>query len=112
MDTNLKEALDEMREQIHGIAVTQNAHGDQLGILVEQGGEIIKLLTPEKGDGPTLEELLGHVVSQLTELTSFARQQVKMLSGLEQALPGDVATAVKAAGSKPAGGKATASGTS
>ena len=112
MDTILKEALDDLREQNHGIALTQNAHGDQLGILVEQGREIIKLLTPEKGDGPTLEELLGHVVSQLTELTSFARQQIKMLSALETILPADVATAVKAAGSKPTNGKAIALGTS
>ena len=103
MDTTIKEVLDGMQEQNHDIAAAQSAQGKQLDILVEQGAEIIRLLTPVKGDGPTLEEMLGHIVGQLTELTGFARQQVKMLSALEQNLPGDVARALAAGAGKPAG---------
>lgn len=103
MDTTLKETLDGMQAQNHDIAAAQSAQGKQLDILVEQGAEIIRLLTPEKGDGPTMEELLGHIVGQLTELTGFARQQVKVLSAMEQNLPGDVARALMASTGKPAG---------
>ena len=102
MDTTLKETLDELKAQNHEIATAQSARSGQLDILVEQGAEIIRLLTPVKGDGPTMEELLGHIIGQLTELTGFARQQVKMLSAMEQNLPGDVARALMASTGKHA----------
>ncbi len=110
MDTTLKETLAELKAQNDDIAITQASQGEQLAILIEQGAEIIKLLTPVKGDGPTLEELLGHIIGQLTELTGFARQQVKMLSAMEQNLPGDVARALTTSTSKPAGRNGIAAG--
>ena len=110
MDPTLKESLDELRAQNRDMALAQASQGEQLAILIEQGAEIIKLLTPVKGDGPTLEEILGHIVGQLTELTGLARQQAKMLSAMEQNLPGDVARALTTSTSKHAGHNGIAAG--
>ena len=72
-------------------------------LLVAGQQEIIKLLTPEPKDGPSLDELLGHVIGQQTELLGYARQIVKSQAQMEQNLPGDV---VRAMGADTAAGKA------
>lgn len=104
MDITLKDTLDDIRQATHGIASLQQEHGKQLRLLAEGQAQIIKLLTPEPKDGPSLDELIGHVVGQLDELTGYARQIVKMQSKLEQNLPGDVARVVAAGpGTRAAG---------
>lgn len=96
MNTTQNDSLDDIRQTTHEIASMQQEQGKQLRLLIEGQAEIIKLLTPEAKDGPSLDELIGHVVGQLDELTGYARQIVKMQSKMEQNLPGDVARAVAA----------------
>jgi len=97
MSTTKTETLAGIEQGIHGIAATQKSHGGLLGIIAERQEEIIKLLTPEPKDGPTLDELIGTMIGQLTELISYARQNVKLQAQLEQNLPGDIVRALAAA---------------
>lgn len=96
MDPTLKDILTENRQTAHENASTLASQGDLLRIIVERQDKLIELLTPKKKDGPSLDELLGHMAGQLNELTGYNRQIVKMLGGLEQNLPGDTARAVAA----------------
>lgn len=96
MSTTLKDTLAGVEQGIHGVAATQRSQGELLRALAERQEEIIKLLTPEPKDGPTLDELIGTIIGQLTELIGYARQNVKMQAQLEQNLPGDVARAIAA----------------
>ncbi len=96
MDPTLKDILTENRQAAHETASVLSNHSDLLRIIVERQDQLIELLTPKEKDGPSLDELLGHVAGQLNELTGYARQIVKTLGGLEQNLPGDIARAVVA----------------
>ena len=97
MSTTKNDTLAGIEQGIHGIAATQKSHGALLNTIGERQEEIIKLLTPEPKDGPTLDELIGSMIGQLTELISYARQNVKMQAQLEQNLPGDIVRALAAA---------------
>ena len=97
MSTTKTDTLAGIEQMIHGIAATQKSHGDLLRMLAEGQQEIIKLLTPEAKDGPTLDELLGHIIGQQAELIGYARQTVKMQAQLEQTLPGYIVRALAAA---------------
>ena len=97
MSTTQEDRLASLEQAVHGIAGTQKSHGDLLRMMVERQDEIIKLLTPEAKDGPSLDELLGHVIGQQTELLGYARQIVKSQAQMEQNLPGDVVRALAAA---------------
>jgi len=94
MSTKQEDRLASLEQAVHGIAGTQKSHGDLLRMMVEGQQEIIKLLTPEPKDGPSLDELLGHVIGQQTELLGYARQIVKSQAQMEQNLPGDVVRAI------------------
>ncbi len=59
MDTTQKEALAEIKELLHGIAGSLHGLGDLLRMLAERQEEMVKLLTPEPKDGPSLDELLA-----------------------------------------------------
>ena len=106
MSTKQEDRLANLEQAVHGIAGTQKNHGDLLRMMVEGQQEIIKLLTPEPKDGPSLEELLSHIIGQLKELTSYSRQIVKSQSNMEQSLPDDIARAV----ASRAGGSASGNG--
>jgi len=103
MSTTKTETLAGIEQGIYGIAATQKSQGGLLSIIAERQEEIIKLLTPEPKDGPTLDELIGTMIGQLTELISYARQNLKMQAQLEQNLPGDVARAIAASADSSAG---------
>ncbi len=98
----IEQAVAAIEQTVDGIAATQKNHGDYLRMLGEGQQEIIKLLTPEAKDGPTIDELLGHIIGQQTELIGYARQNVKMQAQMEQNLPGDVVRAMAGAGASPA----------
>ena len=104
MSTKQEDRLANLEQAVHSNAGTQKIHGDLLRMLVEGQQEIIKLLTPEPKDSPSLDELLGHVIGQQTELLGYARQIVKSQAQMEQNLPGDV---VRAIGADTAAGKAS-----
>ncbi len=94
MSTSQEDRLANLEQAAHGIAGTQKSHGDLLRMMVEGQQEIIKLLTPEPKDGPSLDELLGHIIGQQTELLGYARQIVKSQAQMERNLPGDVVRAI------------------
>ena len=102
MSTKQEDRLANLEQAVHSNADTQKIHGDLLRMLVAGQQEIIKLLTPEPKDGPSLDEMLGHVIGQLSELIGYARQNVKSQAQMEQNLPGDV---VRAIGTDAAAGK-------
>ena len=104
MSTTREDRLANLEQAVYGIAGTQKSHSDLLRMMVEGQREIIKLLTPEPKDGPSLDELLGHVIGQQTELLGYARQIVKSQAQMEQNLPGDV---VRAIGADTAASKAS-----
>lgn len=103
MDNTDTNTLAGIVEALREIASTQRTHGDLLRMLVEGQAEIIKQLTPGPKDGPSLEELLSHIVGQLKELTGYSRQIVKGQSDMEQNLPDDVARAVASRAGASAG---------
>lgn len=96
MSTTQEDRLANLEQVVHGMAGNQKIHGDLLRMLVAGQQEIVKLLTPEAKDGPSLDELLGHVIGQQTELLGYARQIVKSQAQMEQNLPGDVVRAISA----------------
>lgn len=107
MNTTPDDILAEVRQGNHENAGVQAAHGDLLRTIIERQDQLIELLTPKERDGPGLDEILGHMAGQMSELTGHARQIVKMLGGLEQNLPCDAARAVVALlGTARAGGPA------
>ena len=110
MDTPQTDILARIEGAVHDIAGTLLAQDKLLRTLVEGQAEIIKKLTSEPKDGPSLEELIGHMIGHLTELTGYARQIVKAQSDMEQNLPGDVARAVAASAVAPAGGNGAGRG--
>lgn len=96
MDTTVINTLARIELAIQGIASGQRSQGDQLRMLAERQEEIIQLLTPEPKDGPSLDELIGHLIGQMTELTGYARQIANAQTRMEQTLPQDVARAMGA----------------
>lgn len=101
----VQQSLARIERLLEGIADRQKADGDVLRMVAERQEEVIKLLTPQEKDGPSLDELLGHIIGQLTELTGYARQIAKAQDQMERNLPGDVARAIApGAGAKPPGG--------
>ena len=94
--TKQEDRLASLEQAVYGITGIQKIHGDLLRMLVAGQQEIIKLLTPEPKDGPSLDELLGHVIGQQTQLLGYARQVVKSQAQVEQNLPGDVVRAISA----------------
>lgn len=93
MDTQLKDTLARIEQTGLGTAATQSKQDDLLRQIAERQEHIIQLLTPEPKDGPTLDELLGHLIGQNSELVNYARQIIKTLAQLGESLPGDVARA-------------------
>ena len=69
MDTTGTEALARIEGAVHDVVAALLAQDKLLRLLVEGQAEIIKKLTSEPKDGPSLEELIGHMIGHLTELT-------------------------------------------
>ena len=96
MDTALIETLARIERAVQDNASAVQAQEQQLRLLVAGQAEIIKKLTSEPKDGPSLDELIGHMIGQLSGLTGYVRQIVASQSDMEQNLPGDVARAIAA----------------
>ena len=90
MDTAQTSTPTRTETALHEIASVQRDQGNLLRMIAERLEEAVQLLTPEPKDGPTLDELLGQVIGQQSELISYARTIVKMLAKQEQNLPDDV----------------------
>ncbi len=111
MDTMQTETLARIEGAVQDIASALQAQERQLHMLVVGQAEIIKKLTSEPKDGPSLDELIGHMIGQLSELTGYARQIVASQSDMEQNLPGDLARAIAAGAGAPAPGNGAGRGT-
>ena len=83
--------IDAIDERQRGQAELQDTQAEQGRLILEGIRTILKLLEPKPKDGPSLDELLGHIVGQLGELISYAREQIKIMTRMEENLPGDVA---------------------
>ena len=110
MDTALIETLARIERAVQDNASAVQAQEQQLRLLVAGQAEIIKKLTSEPKDGPSLDELIGHMIGQLSELTGYVRQIVASQSDMEQNLPGDVARAIAAGAGAPAAGNGAGRG--
>ena len=91
MDKAQTEQLDRIEELARGSAAVQGEHGNQLRMIAERVGEFVNLLTPQKKDGPGLDQLIGHMIGLLNELTSYMRQVARGMDRIEKNMPGDVA---------------------
>lgn len=110
MDTTGTQTLARIEGAVHDVVAALLAQDKLLRLLVEGQAEIIKKLTSEPRDGPSLDELMGHMIGQLSELTGYARQIVVNQSDMEQNLPGDVARAVASGAGAPAAGNGAGRG--
>ena len=72
MDTTQTETLARIEGAVQDIESAVQAQERQLHMLVQGQAEIIKKLTSEPKDGPSLDELIGHMIGQLSELTGYA----------------------------------------
>lgn len=95
---------------LEGIAGRQKTDGDLLGMVAERQDEVVKLLTPQEKDGPSIDELLGHIIGQMTELIGYVREAVKGQKQMEQNLPEDVVRAITASATFMAAVVATVAG--
>lgn len=105
MSTTPKDdTLTRIEQQGQNNAETLASHGDLLRMNAERMEQVIKLLTPELKDGPSLDELLKTIISQQTEIIGYNRQIVEAQAQMERTLPGDVARALDPKPGDHAGG--------
>ena len=97
-ETDLAELMIRIEATAAAIAGAQQEHGEQQRLALKGIAEILRLLAPKETAGPSLEELLGHMIGQLTELTGYARESIGICVRMEESLPGNVMQATKEAG--------------
>jgi hypothetical protein len=79
------------------IAGTLEAHGQVLRLISEQLGILIEKLTPNPGDGPTLQELLAELVARVGDNGALLRRIDRRTDSMATTLPNDVVRAMKGA---------------
>jgi hypothetical protein len=82
------------QEEVGGILA---AHGESLRLISEQLSVIIEKLTPEAGEGPTLQELLAELVARVGDNGVLLRRIDRRTDSMATSLPGDVVRAMKEA---------------
>ena len=90
----LETKIDAVDERQRKQAELQETQAEQTRFVIEGIRIILRLLEPKPRDGPSLDELLGHVVGRLTELLVYARGQIRIATCMDESLPGDVVRAV------------------
>jgi hypothetical protein len=99
---------DELKAGQAEIAGTLEAHGQVLRLISEQLGILIEKLTPDPGDGPTLQELLAELVARVGDNGALLRRIDRRTDSMATTLPNDVVRAMK--GAIGANGKGAADG--
>ena len=94
METTQSGSPNPIDTALRAITSAQCDQGNLLRMLAERLEEVVQMLTPEPKDGPSLDELIGQVIGQQSELINYARTTVKMLAKQEQNLPEDVVRAL------------------
>ena len=108
---NLTRILGEQAELKAGqaeIAGTLEAHGQLLRLVSEQLRIIIEKLTPEVGEGPTMQELLAELVARVGDNGARLRRIDRRTDSMATSLPDDVVRAIK--GASGANGNGSAEG--
>jgi hypothetical protein len=95
--TRILGGQDELKAEQAKIASTLDAHGEVLRLISEQLGVIIEKLTPELGDGPTLQELLAELVVRVGDNGALLRRIDRRTDSMATSLPDDVVRAIKEA---------------
>jgi hypothetical protein len=95
--TRILGGQDELKAGQAEIAGTLEAHGQVLRLISEQLRIIIEKLTPELGDGPTLQELLAELVVRVGDNTALLRRIDRRTDSMATSLPDDVVRAMKGA---------------
>jgi hypothetical protein len=88
---------DELKARQAEIAGTLEAHGQVLRLISEQVGILIEKLTPDPGDGPTLQELLAELVARAGDNGALLRRIDRRTDSMATSLPDDVVRAMKGA---------------
>jgi hypothetical protein len=109
MLTRILGAQDELKAGQAEMAGTIAAHGQVLRLISEQLGIIIEKLTPELGDGPTLQELLAELVARVGDNGALLRRIDRRTDSMATSLPDDVVRAIKGASGADGHGAAAAS---
>ena len=84
----LEAKVDAVDERRRGQAELQETQAEQGRFVLEGTQAVLRLLEPKPKDGPSLDELLGYIVGQLTEVTGHAREQIRIVTRMEGSLPG------------------------
>jgi hypothetical protein len=94
------------------MAATLTAHTEVLRLLSEQLAIVIEKLTPEAGDGPTLQELLAELVVRVGDNGALLRRIDRRTESMAMSLPDDVVRAMKGAAGANGHGAADGHGAS
>jgi hypothetical protein len=68
-----------------------------LRLIAEQLSLVLEKLTPQVGEGPTLQELLAELVARVGDNGALLRRIDRRTESMAMSLPGDVVRAMKAA---------------
>jgi hypothetical protein len=79
------------------MAATLIAHTQVLRLISEQLAIVIEKLTPEAGDGPTLQELLAELVARVGDNGALLRRIDRRTESMAMSLPVDVVRAMNGA---------------
>jgi hypothetical protein len=99
---------DELKAEQAQIASTLAAQSQVLRLISEQMAIVIEKLTPELGDGPTMQELLAELVARVGDNGALLRRIDRRTDSMATSLPDDVVRAMK--GASGANGDGAAAG--
>ena len=77
------------------IIETLNTQAQVLRLIAERLGVIIEKLTPEVGEGPSMQELLAELVVRVGDNAALLRRIDRRTESMAMSLPDDVVRAMK-----------------
>jgi hypothetical protein len=87
----------ELKDQQAQIASTLAAQSQVLRLISEQMAIVIEKLTPEIGEGPTMQELLAELVARVGDNAALLRRIDRRTDSMAASLPDDVVRVMKGA---------------
>lgn len=89
---------------------TLQTQGEALRLIAERLGMILEKLTPEVGDGPTMQELLAELVVRVGDNGALLRRVDRRTESMAMSLPDDIVRAMKGASGANENGRVEANG--